>query len=90
MYLGYFWLEFTGGKESLKPKILHVISAPEINISLVSDIVSGSRYFAPVTCNLCRSSVYDILLKFENLPVIVTGRKRILSVSHEILLDSDR
>ena len=44
----------------------------------------------PVTCNLCRSSVYNMLLKFENLPVIVTGRKRILLVTHEIVPDSDR
>ena len=56
-----------------------------MNISLVPDIVSGSRHFLPVTRNSCRSSVYDILLKF--LPVIVTGRKRILSVTHENLLD---
>ena len=42
----------------------------------------------PVTRNSCRSSVYDILLKFENLSVIVTGRKRILSVTHEIVWDS--
>ena len=66
------------------------ISAPEINISPAPDIVSGGRHFVPVTRNLCRSSVYDILLKFENLPVIVTGRKRILSVTYEIVLDSDR
>ena len=52
--------------------------------------MSGSQHFVLVTCNLCRSSVYDILLKFENLLVIVTGRKRILSVTHEIVLDSDR
>ena len=63
--------------------------APEINISPVPDIVSG-RHFVPVSRNSCRSSVYDILLKFENLPVIVTGRKRILSVTHEIVPDSDR
>ena len=42
----------------------------------------------PVTHNSCRSSVYDILLEFENLLVIVTGRKRILSVTHEIVPDS--
>ena len=66
------------------------LTAPEINISPVSDIVSGSRHFVRVTRNWCRSSVYDILLKFENLPVIVTGRKRILSVTHEIVPDSDR
>ena len=65
-------------------------TAPEIDISPVPDFVSGSRYLVPVTRNLCRSSVYDILLKFENLPVIVTGRKRILSVTHEIVPDSDR
>ena len=65
-------------------------SMPEINISPVADIVSGSRHFVPVTRNMCRSSVYDILLKFENMPVIVTGRKRILSVTHEIVPDSDR
>ena len=29
----------------------------------------------------------DILLKFENMPVIVTGRKWILSVTHEIMPD---
>ena len=65
-------------------------AAPEINISPVPDIVSISRHFVPVTRNLCRSSVYDILLKFENLSVIVSGRKRILSVTHEIVPDSDR
>ena len=42
------------------------MSAPEINISPVPDIVSGSRQFVPVTRNSCRSSVYDILLTFEN------------------------
>ena len=52
--------------------------------------MSDSWHFVPVTSNLCWSSVYDILLKFENLPVIVTGRKRILSVTHEIVPDSDR
>ena len=66
-----------------------LISAPEINISPVPDIVSGSRHFVPYTHNLCRSSVHDILLKFKNLPVIVTGRKRILSVTYEIVPDSD-
>ena len=65
-------------------------AAPEINIRPVPDIVSGSLHFVPVTRNSCRSSVYDILSKFENLPVIVTDRKRILSVTHEIVPDSDR
>ena len=65
-------------------------SAPEINISPVPDTMTGSRHFVQVTHNSCRSSVYDILLKFRNLPVIVTGRKRILSVTHEIVPDSDR
>ena len=65
-------------------------AAPEIDILLVPDIVSGSRHFAPVTRDSFRSSVYVILLKFENLSVIVTGRKRILSVTHEIVPDSDR
>ena len=37
------------------------VAAPEIDISLVPDIVSGSRHFVLVTRNLCRSSVYDIL-----------------------------
>ena len=64
-------------------------SASEINILPVPDIVSGSRHFVPVTRNSCWSSVYDVLLEFENLPVIVTGRKRILSVTHEIVPDSD-
>ena len=50
------------------------IAAPEINISQVPYILSGSKYFVPVTPNSCQSSVYDILLKFENLPVIVTSR----------------
>ena len=54
------------------------------------DTMSGSRHFLPVTRNSSRSSVYDILLKLENLPVIVTGRKRILLVTYEILPDSDR
>ena len=70
--------------------VLFNTSALEINISPVQDTESGSRHFVPVTRNLYRSSVYDILLKFENLPVIVTGRKRILSVTHEIMPDSDR
>ena len=61
-----------------------------MNISPVLDIVSGSRHFVPVTRISCRSSVYDILLKFENLLVIVTGRKQILSVTHQIVWDSDR
>ena len=64
--------------------------APEINISPVPDIVPGRRHFVQVTRNSCRSSVYDILLKFENLPVIVTGRKRILSVTYEIMPGGDR
>ena len=51
--------------------------------------MSASRHFVPVTRNSCRSSVYDILLKFENLSVIVTGRKQILSVTHKIVPDSD-
>ena len=55
-------------------------AAPEINISPVLDIVSGSRHFVPVTR---RCSVYDILLKYENLMVIVTARKPILSVTYE-------
>ena len=66
------------------------ITGLEINILSVPDFVSGSRQFVPVTRNSCRSFAYDILLKFENLPVIVTGRKRILSVTHEIVLDSDQ
>ena len=65
-------------------------AAPEINILTVSDIMSGSRHFVPVTRNSCRSSLYDVLLKFENLLVTMTGRKRILSVTHEIMPDSDR
>ena len=65
-------------------------AVPEMNICPVPDIVSGSWHFVPVTCNSCRSSVYDILLKFENLPVIVTDGKRILSVTHKIMPDSDR
>ena len=66
------------------------LAAPEINISPMPDIVSGSRHFVPVTRNSYRSSVYDILLKFENLLVIMTGRKRILPVTHKIVPDSDR
>ena len=54
------------------------------------DIVSGSRHIVPVFRDSCQSSVYDILLKFENLSVIVTGRKRILLVTHEMVRDSDR
>ena len=61
------------------------LSAPEINISPVPDSVSNSRRFVPLIRNSCRSSVNDILLKIENLPVILTGRKRILSVTHEIV-----
>ena len=59
------------------------ITTPEIDISPMTEIMSGSRHFVPVTRNSCLSSVYDILLKYENLAVIVTGRKRILSVTHE-------
>ena len=33
---------------------------------------------------------FDTLMKFINLSDIVTGRKRILSVTHEIMPDSDR
>ena len=62
----------------------------EINILPVQDTMSGSRHFVLVTHNFCRSSVYIILLKFENLPVIVTVRERILSVTHEIVPDRDR
>ena len=40
--------------------------------------------------SLNSSKIYDKFLKFENLPVIVTGRKWILSVTHEIVLDSDQ
>ena len=69
---------------------IDAIAAPEMNILPVPDIVSGSRHFVPVTRNSCRSSVYDTLLKFENLPVNVTGRKRILWITHEIVSDSDR
>ena len=32
-------------------------TAPEINVSLVPEIVSGSRHFVPVTRNSCWSSV---------------------------------
>ena len=56
-------------------------SAPEINILPVPDTISGSRHLVPVTYNSYRSSVYDMRLKFENLPVIVNGKKRILSVT---------
>ena len=70
--------------------ICFYLAAPEINILPVPDIVSGSRQFVPVTSNSCWSSVNDVLLKFENLPVIVTGRKRILSVTHKNVPDSDR
>ena len=69
---------------------LNFDSMPEINISPVADIVSGSRHLVPVTRNSFQSFVFDILLKFENLPVIVTGKKRILSVTNEIVPDSDR
>ena len=54
------------------------------------DTVSRSWHIVPVTLNLCRSSLYDILLNFEHLPVIVTGIKRILLVTHEIVSDSDQ
>ena len=65
-------------------------TAPDINILPILDIVSGSLHFLPVTLNLCLSSLYDILLNFEHLPVLVTGRKRILLVTHEIMPDSDQ
>ena len=77
-------------KDDKKFTILDNAAAPESNISPVPDIVSGSQHIVPVSRNSCRSSVYDILLKFENLPVIVTGRKRTLSVTDEIVRDSDR
>ena len=68
-----------------------MVTVPEINIwPPVPDIVLSSRHVVPVNLNLCRSSVYDILSKFENLSVIVTGEKRILSVTHEIVPESDR
>ena len=44
--------------------LLLLMSAPELNIWPVLEIVSGSRHFVLVTRNSCRSSVYDILLKF--------------------------
>ena len=56
-------------------QIFDVYAAPEINILLVPGMVSDSRHFVTVTGDLSWSSVYDILLKFENLSVIVTGRK---------------
>ena len=77
-------------KKSLACSLDFPTPVPEINISPVPDIVSASWHFVPVIPNLCRSSVYDSLLKFENMPVIVTGTKRILSVTHEIVPDSDR
>ena len=87
-------LQVIGNLEIISPAqemmMIPISSAPEINILPVPDIVSGSPHFVPVIHNSCRSSVYDILLKFENLPVIVTGRKRILLVTHEIVPDSDR
>ena len=64
-------------------------SAPEINVSPVPDIVYGSWHFVTVTRNACLSSVYELLLKFKNLLVIVTGRKGMLSVTYEIVPDSD-
>ena len=66
------------------------ITAPDINILPVPDFVSISRHFVLVPRNSCRSSVYSVLLKFENLPVFVTGRKRTMSVTHEIVPDSDQ
>ena len=65
--------------------IKSLIAAPEMNISLVPDTMSSGRHFVSVTRNSCWSSVYDILLKLENLLVTVTGRKRILSVTHEFV-----
>ena len=53
---------------------------------------AGHRVWQSALCagHLQFLPVYDILLKFENLPVIVTEKKRILSVTHEIVPDSDR
>ena len=65
-------------------------AAPKINILPVPENMSGRRLIVPVNRNSCRASFYDILFKFENVPVIVTGRKKILSITHEILPDSDR
>ena len=83
-------VSFSIEEKSSKLASKNVGAAPAIHISPVPDIVSGSWHFVPVTRDSCRSSVYNILLKFENLPVIVTNRKRILSVAHEIVPDGDR
>ena len=94
-----FWLKFKiwrPGNRKAKNSLLIVFVQLQtlylsawINVWQVPDIVSDSLKFVPVTPSSWRSSVYDILLKFENLPVIVIGRKRILSVKHEIVPDSD-
>ena len=58
-------------------------------------LFASAGHRVPAICNSCRSldscrsSVYVMLLKFKNLQVIVTGRKRIMSVTHEIVPDSD-
>ena len=67
-----------------------LFSAPEINISPVPDTMTCSRHIVPVKRISFRSSLYDILLEFDNLPVIVTGIKRILSVTRDIVPDNDR
>ena len=82
------WPIFSTFLVEMHYEIVHTV--PQINISPVPDTMSGSRQFVTVTLYTCRSSVYDMLLKFEILPVIVTGRKWILSVTHEIVPDSDR
>ena len=85
-----YWCQSTQKSWEFRRLARYIYAAPEINISPVLDIVCGSRHFVPVTSISCQSSVYDIMLKFENMPVIVTGRKWILSVTYEIVLDSDR
>ena len=57
-------------------------------------LFASAGHRVPAICNSCRSldscrsSVYVMLLKFKNLQVIVTGRKRIMSVTHDIKTSS--
>ena len=49
---------------------IDTVAGPEINMLLVPDIMSVSQHFVTVTRNAYQSSVYDMLLKFENLLAI--------------------
>ena len=71
-----------------KCSILFPLSAPEIDISPVPDIVPAvgtSCWFLAI----CVGLLYMITIEIWNLPVIVTSIKQILSITYEIVPDSD-